>query len=77
MADKLTKIVHDLSTGKTEEIELTPAEIAEMDQRAAAFAEEQKQNEENAKAAEAAKESAIAKLSKLGLTADEIAALTK
>lgn len=69
------KLVVDCATGKQEYIALTPAEIAERDQQAAAAAEEQakRQAEEEAKAA--AKASAEAKLAALGLTEDEIKSL--
>jgi sRNA-binding protein len=72
-----TKIVHNCATGKTEEIELTAQEIAELDQQAAAYAE-QKAAEDAAKAqAEADKESAKTKLAALGLSDAEIEALVK
>jgi len=72
-----TKIVVDCSTGVEEIIELTDQEIADME-AAAVEAEARRAEEEAAKAAaEAAKESARAKLAALGLTADEIAALSK
>ena len=72
-----TKLVVDCSTGITSEVELTAEEIAQMEADAAAYAE-QKAAEEAAKAAaEAAKASAQAKLAALGLTAEEIAALSK
>jgi hypothetical protein len=69
------KLVVDCTTGKQEYIALTPAEIAERDQMAAAAAEEQakRQAEEEAKAA--AKASAEAKLAALGLSEEEIKAL--
>ena len=64
-----TKLIVDCSTGITTEVELTAEEIAEREAMAAEYA---------AKAAvEAAKASAQAKLAALGLTADEIAALSK
>ena len=68
---KLTKTVVDLSTGITEIVEMTHAEIAQF---------EATQNEQIAiKEAELAKAtaaaSAVAKLEAIGLTADEIAAL--
>ena len=71
----LTKIVVDCSTGESQEIPLTPSEIAQLEADRAAFEAEQaaRQAEEEAKAA--AKASAEAKLAKLGLTADEVAAL--
>ena len=72
-----TKLVVDCSTGVTTEVELTAEEIAQAEADAAAYAE-QKAAEEAAKAeAEAAKASAQAKLAALGLTAEEIAALSK
>jgi len=74
---KPTRIEIDCSTGVESIIELTDAEIAQMEADAQA-ATERKAEEDAAKAAEeAAKASAQAKLSALGLTADEIAALTK
>jgi hypothetical protein len=72
-----TKLVVDCSTGITSEVELTAEEIAQREADAAAFAEA-KAAEDAAKAeAEAAKASAQAKLATLGLTAEEIAALSK
>lgn len=72
-----TRIEIDCSTGVETIIELTDAEVAEL-QAAAREAEARRAEEEAAlAAAEAAKESARAKLAALGLTADEIAALSK
>ena len=72
-----TKLVVDCSTGITEEIELTDAEVAQMQADADAYAE-QKAAEEAAKAAvEAKKVSGKAKLKALGLTDAEINALIK
>ena len=72
-----TKLIVDCSTGETTEVELTAEEIAQREADAAAFAEA-KAAEDAAKAeAEAAKASAQAKLAALGLTAEEIAALSK
>ena len=72
-----TKIVVDCSTGVEEIIELTDQEIADLE-AVAREVEARRAEEEAAKAAaEAAKESARAKLAALGLTADEIAALSK
>ncbi len=62
MTDAPKKLVHDVSTGKTEYIELTPAEIAQRDQDAAAYAEEQATLQAEAEAKEALKVSARAKL---------------
>ena len=72
-----TKLVVDCSTGITEEIELTDAEVAQMQADAAEYAE-QKAVEDAAKAqAEADKEAGKAKLAALGLTDAEIEALVK
>ena len=72
-----TKLIVDCSTGETTEVELTAEEIAQREADALAFAEA-KAAEDAAKAeAEAAKVSAQAKLAALGLTAEEIAALSK
>lgn len=69
------KLVVDCTTGKQEYVALTPAEIAERDQQAAAAAEEQAKREAEAAALNAAKESGTLKLSSLGLTDAEIKAL--
>ena len=72
-----TRIEIDCSTGVEQIIELTDQEIADME--AAAVEAEARKAEEDAKAQAAAdaKASAQAKLAALGLTADEIAALSK
>jgi hypothetical protein len=77
MSEAPTKLIVDCSTGKTEIVALTAAELAERDQMAAKAAEEAaaKKAEEDAKAA--AKAAAEAKLAALGLTAEEIAAISK
>ena len=72
-----TKIVVDCSTGIETIIELTDAEIAQREADAAAYAVEQAAREAAEAAAADAKASGQAKLAALGLTADEIAALTK
>jgi hypothetical protein len=71
------KIVVDCSTGEVQEIALTAEEIAEREAMAAEYAVQKAQEEADKAAAEAAKESANAKLAALGLTAEEIAAITK
>ena len=70
-----TKIIIDCSTGIESIIELTDAEVAEMELEAglAAQAEQDRVTAESLKATAAA--SAVSKLEALGLTADEIAAL--
>lgn len=69
-----TRIEKNCTTGEEIEIELTDAEVAELEAQAAEYAA--------AKAAEEAdlqekKEAAHSKLIALGLTAEEIAALSK
>jgi len=72
-----TRIEIDCSTGVESIIELTDAEIAQME--ADRVAAEARKAEEDAalKAAADAKASAQAKLTALGLTAEEISALSK
>ena len=72
-----TKLIVDCSTGVTTEVELTAEEIAQREADAAAFAEQKAQEEAEAAAKAAAKANAEAKLAALGLTAEEIAALSK
>ena len=72
-----TKLIVDCSTGETTEVELTAAEIAEREAMAAEYAVQKAQEDADKAAAEAAKESANAKLKALGLTDAEISALTK
>ena len=76
MAETLTKIVVDCSTGETTEVPLTAEEIAEAKAAAEAFAAEQAAREAADKAVADAKKSAEAKLKALGLSDAEIAALT-
>jgi uncharacterized coiled-coil DUF342 family protein len=56
------KIVHICATGKSEEIELTPAEIAELDQQRAQAEEDKAQRDAEAEALAELKASAKAKL---------------
>ena len=72
-----TRIEVDCSTGIETIIELTDAEIAQREADAAAWAAQKAEQEAAEAAAAEAKASAQAKLAALGLTADEIAALTK
>jgi hypothetical protein len=72
-----TRIEVNCSTGVESIIELTDAEIAQIETDRVAF-EARRAEEDAAKAAvETAKASGQAKLAALGLTADEIAALSK
>ncbi len=75
MSEQLTKIVVDCKTGKQTILPLTPAEIAQRDQDAAAAAEARAQRDAEEAAKAQAAESAKAKLAALGLTEEEIAAL--
>jgi hypothetical protein len=72
-----TKLIVDCSTGVTTEVELTAEEIAQREADAAAAATRKAEEDAEKAATAAAKESANAKLAALGLTAEEIAALTK
>jgi hypothetical protein len=69
------KIVVDCSTGEVQEIALTAEEIAEREAMAIAYAEQKADEDAEAAAKEAARTSAINKLTALGLTADEAKAL--
>jgi len=72
-----TRIEIDCSTGIESIIELTDAEVAQMQADAAAAEARRAEEEAAAQAAADAKASAQAKLAALGLTAEEISALTK
>jgi len=72
-----TAIEVDCSTGVVTERELTAEEITQREADAAAFAAAKAVEDAAKAAAEVAKASAQAKLAALGLTADEIAALSK
>ena len=72
-----TRIEVDCSTGIETIIELTDAEIAQMEADAAAYAARKAEEDAAAQAVAEAKASGQAKLAALGLTADEIAALSK
>jgi hypothetical protein len=72
-----TRIEVDCSTGIETIIELTDEEIAQMEADQAAEAARKAEEDAKAAAEAEAKTSAQAKLAALGLTADEIAALSK
>ena len=72
-----TAIEVNCETGEVTERPLTEAEIAQREADAAAYATAKAAEEAAAAAAATAKASAEAKLAALGLTADEIAALSK
>lgn len=71
------KLVIDCSTGEQVEVELTAEEIAELEAMTAQYEAEQAALAAAAEAEAAAKASAQAKLAELGLTPEEIAALSK
>lgn len=75
MAD--TKIIVNCTTGEVSEVELTAEEVAQRETDAALYAIEQAEREAAEAAAADAKASAQSKLAALGLTAEEIAALSK
>jgi hypothetical protein len=77
MTDTPKKLIVDLAKGTHEYVDLTPAEIAERDQQSAeaAAAAAAREAEETAKAD--AKLAAQAKLAALGLTGEEVAAITE
>ena len=77
MSEVLTKVIVNCETGVVAEIPLTGEELAQREVDAAAYAIEKAEREAAEAAALTAKESAQSKLTTLGLTADEIAALTK
>lgn len=77
MSEVPKKLVVDLSTGTQQYIDLTPEEIAqrEVDAQNAAIEKAEREAAEAAKAD--AKLAAQAKLQALGLTGEEIAAITQ
>jgi hypothetical protein len=77
MSDTPIKIEVNCATGIAVEVPLTAEEIAQREVDAAAAATAQAEREATEAAEADAKASAQAKLSALGLSAEEIAALTK
>jgi hypothetical protein len=72
-----TKLIVDCSTGVTTEVELTDEEVAQQAAEAVKAEADRTVRDAEEAAKAAAKASAEAKLSALGLTAEEVAALTK
>ena len=70
-------IIINCETKEEQILELTDEEIAQLEADRAAYEVEKAQRDAEAQAKAEAKASAEAKLASLGLTADEIAALTK
>lgn len=77
MTDTPTKVIVDCSTGEETILPLTAEEIAQMEADRAVWEAEQERLAEEAAATAAAKESAQSKLKALGLSDEEIAALSK
>jgi len=77
MADTPTKVIVNCETGVTEVLPLSAQEIADLETARVAAEDQRRAAEAEAAAVAAAKASANAKLAALGLSADEIAALTK
>lgn len=76
MSEVVTKLIIDCATGERQIVPLTPEELAERETIRLQAEAEQAQREAEAQAKLEAKASANAKLEALGLTADEIAAIT-
>ena len=74
--ETLTKVIVDCSTGETTILPLTAEEITQMEANRAQSEIDRAAQEAQADAKAAAKASANAKLAALGLTADEITAIT-
>ena len=70
-----TKLIINCETGERTEVELTAEEIAQQESDTAAYYARKAAEEAEATAKAVAKASAEAKLSALGLTTEEIAAL--
>jgi hypothetical protein len=77
MSDTPMKLIVDLSKGTQEYVPLTTAELAQRDQDAADFAARKAAEEEAAQTKADAKLAAQAKLAALGLTGEEVAAITE
>jgi len=77
MSETPTKVIVNCETGVTEVLPLTAQEIADMETARVAAEDQRAAAEAEAAVVAAAKESANAKLTALGLTAEEIAALSK
>jgi len=70
-----TKLIINCETGEQTEVELTADEIAQREADAIAYEKQRLADEELAAEKATNRQSAIAKLSGLGLSADEVAAL--
>lgn len=74
--EKKFNLIVDCNTNEQTLVEFTPEEYAQAELDAVAFAEQQALAEAEAAAKAEAKASAEAKLAAIGLTAEEIAALS-
>jgi hypothetical protein len=75
--EKKFVLEHNCETNETVEREFTPAEYAQAELDAQAYAEQKAIQEAEEAAKAEAKESAESKLAALGLSAEEIAAITE
>jgi hypothetical protein len=76
MTDTPMKVIVDCSTGESTTVPLTTEELAQRETDRLAWEAQEATRLAAEEAKEAAKASANAKLAALGLTADEIAAIT-
>jgi hypothetical protein len=76
MTDTPMKVIVDCSTGESTTVPLSPEEIQQRETDRLAWEAQEATRLAAEEAKEAAKASANAKLAALGLTADEIAAIT-
>jgi hypothetical protein len=77
MTDTPKKLIVDIAKGTHEYVDLTPAEIAERDQLAAQAETDRAAREAEEQVKADAKLAAQAKLAALGLTGEEVAAITE
>ena len=77
MTDTPKKLIVDIAKGTHEYVDLTPAEIAERDQMAAQAEVDRAAREAEEAAKADAKLAAQAKLAALGLTGEEVSAITE
>ena len=75
MTEVITKLVVDCSTGEATEVPLTAEELAQRETDRLAWEAQEAERKAAEAARSSAEASAVAKLTALGLTAEEIAAL--
>ena len=76
MTDTPTKVIVDCATGESTTVPLTPEELEQREQDRLAWEAQEAERKAAEEEKETLKASANAKLAALGLTADEIAAIT-